>query len=590
MKIFKKDKTDSKSNIKKQNISIYLISLVVIILVNILVSLWFFRIDLTAEKRYSLSKSTKNIIKSLDDIVYFRVYLDGDIPPGFKRLSKEARELLNEYSAYSDKIKYEFIDPSANRDAKELRAFYNELVKKGLQPTQLQDRKADGVKTQVLFPGAIVTYKQKELPIQLLATNINIPSEEVLNISIQNLEYNFTSTINKLTQKNKARIAFTAGNGELELDEVADITRDLQEFYHVERIEIDEQINALRNFEMDSITGNTLVWNKYDLLIIAKPSKPFSDKDKFIIDQYVMNGGSVLWMVDPVFASMDSLQGEPETIGIINDLNLDDMFFRYGIRMNTNLIQDMNALPIPIVTGKMGDKAQQQFIPWYYFPIITPISDQNIQIDHPIVKNLNSIKTEFISTIDTVGSHPLSKSILLTSSRYTKIVQAPIIINLNILKVRPDEREFDKRYLPVAVLVEGEFKSLYEGRITHQMDTSSLIKFMSEGKEAKQIFIADGDIIKNQIDRRGPLPLGYDKYTQLDFGNKEFLMNCINYLVGDDDLIQVRSREIKLRLLDKTKMLKKKTTWQVYNILMPLMVVILMGGILVYYRRRKYTK
>jgi ABC-2 type transport system permease protein len=161
---------------------------------------------------------------------------------------------------------------------------------------------------------------------------------------------------------------------------------------------------------------------------------------------------------------------------------------------------------------------------------------------------------------------------------------------LNILKVRPDEREFDKRYLPVAVLVEGEFKSLYEGRITHQMDTSSLIKFMSEGKEAKQIFIADGDIIKNQIDRRGPLPLGYDKYTQLDFGNKEFLMNCINYLVGDDDLIQVRSREIKLRLLDKTKMLKKKTTWQVYNILMPLMVVILMGGILVYYRRRKYTK
>lgn len=573
-----------KRGLKQNNLTVFVVSIIAIFILNILCSFWFFRIDLTAEKRYSLSKSTKNILKELDDVVYFKVYLEGDFPAGFKKLSKETRELLDEYRAYSDNIQYEFIDPSEGRDEKETKAFYNELYKKGIQPTRLQDRKADGVKTQVIFPGALVTYKQKEIPLQLLSTNINTPPEEVLNISIQNLEYNITSTITKLTKKNKSKIAFIEGHGELEPIEVADIAKDLGEFYQIERVTIDEKVNSLRNFEYDSTNGKVNIWNKYQLLIIAKPTKPFSDKDKFIIDQFVMRGGSVLWLIDPVFASMDSLRGNAETYGIINDINLDDMFFRYGVRFNSNLLQDMNALPIPIVTGQMGNKPQQEFIPWYYFPIITPLSE------NPIVKNLNSIKTEFISSIDTVGTLPLKKEVLLTSSKYTKIVQAPIIINLNILKLKPDQREFTSRFLPVSILVEGEFKSLFEGRIAPEVDTSSLIQYVKQGKKAKMIFVSDGDMIKNQVDKIGPLPLGYDRYTQLNFGNKEFLLNAVNYLMGDDDLMQVRARDIKLRLLDKTKLLKNELYWKVFNVSMPLLIVILLGIAMVYYRKFKYTR
>ena len=581
-----KIKTDKKTflNLKRLNITNFILSLLLIIFINIIGSFWFFRVDLTSEKRYSLSKSTKNIIKQLDDVVYLKVYLKGDFPASFKKLAKETRELLDEYRAYSDNIQYEFIDPSEGRDEKEMRAFYNELVRKGLIPTQLQDRKVDGVKTQVIFPGALVTYKQKELPLQLLSSNINIPPEEIMNISIQNLEYNITSLINKLSRKNKPSIAFVEGQGELELMEVADITRELQEFYIVERIKLDEKVNALRNYEFDSINGNIVSWNKYDLLIIAKPSKPFSEKNKFIIDQHVMRGGSILWLVDPVFASMDSLQGAAETIGIINELNLEDMFFRYGVRFNTNLLQDINALPIPIITGKMGNMPNQQFIPWFYFPIITPI------FDHPIVKNLNAIKTEFISSIDTVGTMPLKKQVLLTSSRYTKIVQAPILINLNILKIKPDEREFTMRYLPVSLLVEGEFRSLFEGRVPVELDTSAFIQFINNGKPAKMIFVADGDVIKNQVDNHGPLPLGYDRYTKLTFGNKEFLLNAINYFVGDEDLMQVRAREIKLRLLDKTKLSKNKVYWQMFNIFAPIMVVLVLGLFMLYFRKYKYAR
>lgn len=584
MKEDKKIDKIPKFNLKRLNVSHFILSILLIVIVNVIGYFWFFRLDLTDEKRYSLSESTKNILKQLDDVVYFKVYLKGDYPAGFKRLAKESRELLDEYRAYSDNIQYEFIDPSEGRDDGEMRAVYNELARKGLQPTQLQDRKVDGVKTQVIFPGALVTYKQRELPLQLLSSNINVPPDEIMNISIQNLEYNITSVINKLSQKKKPSIAFIEGQGELDLLEVADITRELQEFYLVERIVLDEKVNALRNFEYDSINGNVVTWNKFDLLIIAKPSKPFSEKNKFIIDQHVMRGGSVLWLVDPVFASMDSLKGSAETIGIINDLNLDDMFFRYGVRMNTNLLQDMNALPIPIITGKMGNMPNQQFIPWFYFPIITPV------LEHPIVKNLNAIKSEFISSIDTVGSLPLKKEILLTSSMYTKIVQAPIIINLNILKIKPDEREFTYRYLPVSVLVEGEFSSLFEGRVSAEFDTSSMIQYVSHGKPAKMIFVADGDIIKNQVDKQGPLPLGYDRYSQMTFGNKEFLLNAINYLLGDEDLMQVRAREIKLRLLDKTKLSKNKTYWQVFNILMPIFAIFILGLVMLYYRKFKYAR
>jgi len=575
----------NRKNVRKANILQLVVAFLFIILMNIIGSFLFYRIDLTTEKRFTLSKATREMVKNLDDVVYFKIYLEGDFPAPFKRLQKETKEILNEFRAYSDNIQYEFVNPSEGNDKRATGMLYNQLVKKGIVPTQLQNRAADGVETKVIFPGAIVTYKQKELPLQLLMSNINLGTEDVLNASIQTLEYNIASVIKKLQTTTKPKIAFIEGHGELDLDHVFSITNDLKPFYDIERVRLDGQINALREFSLDSISGKTSIWNKYSAIIIAKPDSVFTQKDKFIIDQYVMRGGNVLWLVDPVFAEMDSMSAKGETIGIINELNLSDMFFKYGVRLNTNLLQDLNAVPIPIMTGKVGNQPQMEMIPWFFFPIITPLTN------HPISKNLNSLRTEFVSSIDTVGDPAIRKTILLTTSQYTKLINVPAIISLNVLKHKPDKREFGLNSVPVAVLCEGNFTSVFKDRMDGDMDTNKLIAFIDKAQRpSKMVFVSDGDVIKNQMSKQGPLPLGYDKYTQMNFGNKDFILNVMNYLCGDETLMQVRAREVKNRPLDPTKIQRDKFYWQMFNIATPLILIILMGILFAYLRKRKYSK
>ncbi len=580
-----KNRLFNRKNIRRINVLQLTIAFAFLLLINVISSFLFYRVDLTAEKRFTLSKATREMLKDLDDVVYFKIYLDGDFPAGFKRLQKETKEILNEFRAYSDNIQYEFVNPAEGKEKRELGMFYNQLVKKGLVPTQLQNRTADGVETKVIFPAALVTYKNKELPLQLLMNNINMGSEDVLNASIQSLEYNIASVIRKLQTSVKPKIAFIEGHGELEADQVYSIANDLNTFYDIERIRLDGQINSLRDMKMDSVSGKVMVKNKYQAIIIAKPDSVFTQEDKFIIDQYVMRGGNILWLVDPVFAQMDSMSSKGETIGIVNELNLTDMFFRYGVRFNTNLLQDLNALPIPIMTGKIGNQPRMEMITWFYFPIITPLTN------HPITKNLNSLRTEFISSMDTVGDPAIKKSVLLTTSRYTKMVNAPMIISLNVLKKKPDKREFGLNSLPVSILCEGNFTSLFKDRLEGEMDTNKLISFVSKSeKPSKMVFVSDGDVIKNQISKDGPLPLGYDKYSQMSFGNKDFILNVMNYLCGDETLMQVRAREVKIRLLDNTKIQRDKFYWQMFNIATPLIIIIVMGLLLTFYRKRKYSK
>lgn len=585
MKSTEKKSFFNRRNVRKINIIQLVVAFVFLILFNVISSFIFYRLDLTAEKRFTLSKATKEMLKELDDIVYFKIYLDGDFPAGFKRLQKETKEILNEFRAYSDNIQYEFVNPTEGKDKRELGLLYNQLVKKGIEPTQMQNRTAEGVETKVVFPGAIVTYKNRELPLQLLMSNMSLGSEDVLNASIQTLEYNIASVIKKLQNPVKPKIAFIEGHGELDVNQVMSISNDLNSFYEIERVRLDGQINSLRVFQMDSVSGKTAISNKYKAIIIAKPDSTFTQQDKFIIDQYVMRGGNILWLVDPVFAEMDSMNAKGETIGIPNELNLTDMFFRYGVRMNNNLLQDLNALPIPIMTGKMGNQPQMEMISWLYFPILTPLTN------HPITKNLNSIRTEFISSIDTVGDPDIKKSVLLTTSRYTKMVNAPAIISLNVLKIKPDKREFGLNSLPVSVLCEGMFTSVFKDRLTGDMDTNNMIAFIEKSKTAsKMVFVADGDIIKNQFSKQGPLPLGYDKYTQMNFGNKDFILNVMNYLCGDETLMQVRAREVKIRLLDNNKILRNKFYWEMFNIATPLVIIFLMGLVLMFLRKKKYSK
>ena len=579
---------EKKTNIKSANLTQFALGVIIIILLNIIGSYVFTRIDLTTEKRYSLSDATKKMLDNIHDLVFFRVYLEGEFPAGFKRLTRETKEMLDEMRAYNPNIEYEFINPSQNPDDRERQKIYRQLVEKGLSPTDLKVKTKDGTSTKIIFPGAIASYHGHEMPVELLLSQRTATPEEILNNSIENLEFSLADAIRKLVANHRPKIAFIEGHGELNQKETADITLAFRDYYTVERITLNEQLNSLtKRTLLDSINNKYSITNKYDAIIIAKPDSAFSEKDKFIIDQYIMRGGKVLWLVDPVFASMDSLQVNFETMGISMDLHLTDMFFKYGVRLNNNLVMDLNALQIPIKVGEMGNQPQFDFFPWYYFPILTPTSD------HPIVRNLNAIKTEFISSIDLVNDNPqIKKTILLSSSRYSRTVNVPAEITLAILGEKPDERLYNKQHIPVGVLLEGQFESLYANRLPPEITDDKGIGFQETSKNTKMIVIADGDIIKNQMQLSNgnyiPLPLGYDKYTGQQFGNKELILNTMNYLTDDSGLISIRSKELKLRLLDRTKVEKERTYWQVLNTIVPVILVLIFGLIQAYFRKRKY--
>ncbi|MEI7983698.1 MAG: Gldg family protein, partial [Bacteroidota bacterium] len=359
-----------------------------------------------------------------------------------------------------------------------------------------------------------------------------------------------------------------------------DLQNSLSAFYTVDRVTINHKINSLA-VRIKSDSTHDVLLNKYRAIIIAKPLKPFDEKDKFLIDQFIMRGGKVLWLIDPVFASMDSLQKYNTTIGIPNDINLEDMLFNYGVRLNLNLVQDMNALQIPVKTGQVGNQPQFDFFKWYFFPVLIP------SLNHPVVNGLNAVKTEFISSLDTVTARGIRKTFLLFTSPYSRTVNAPALIDLEILRERPDERLFNKGPQPVAVLLEGEFTSAFLYRIPPELTGNPGLGFRSKSRYTKMIVIADGDIAKNDFSQKEgyPLPLGYDQYSRETFGNKDLVMNAINFLCDDSGLISVRSRELKLRMLDGNRIVKQRLFWQLINVLFP--VLLILGFGIARYRIRK---
>ncbi|MEI6747555.1 MAG: gliding motility-associated ABC transporter substrate-binding protein GldG [Bacteroidales bacterium] len=578
---------DTRKDIKRNNIIQLLLGLMIIVLLNVIGSFLFTRLDLTAERRYSLSDATKKMLRNLDDVVYFKVYLEGEFPAGFKRLRNETREMLDEFRAYSDNIQYEFINPSGNPDKRERNNLYQQLVTAGLNPTDLQVKTNDGTSRQVVFPGALITYKNRELPLELLNSQIGVAPEQVLNNSVQQLEYNISSVIRKLSVPNKPKLAFIIGHGELSEMGTTDIRQALGEYYTVERIKIDGKINSLsERVTVDSLHVN--IRNKYKAIIIAKPDSAYNEKDKFIIDQFVMRGGKVLWLIDPVDATMDSLQNSRQTVGALNETNLEDQLFNYGVRLNGNLLVDISCLPIPMVTGMTDNKPQTTFVPWFFFPVIIPTSQ------HPIVRNLNAVKCEFASSLDTIVKPGIKKTLLLTTSKYSRALNAPVIISLDMARQDPDPSQFNQPNQHVAVLLEGKFESLFLNRIPPAIAEDRSIGFLPESEKTAMIIVSDGDVIRNQV-RFGQngyetLPLGFDRFTGQSFGNKDFIMNAINYLCDDSGLISARSRELKLRMLDITRIKDEKLKWQLINVILPIVLVVLFGFVQNVIRRRRYSR
>ena len=579
---------NKRKNLKKNQIVSFVVAVVIVVLVNVIGSFVFTRFDLTSEKRYTLSPTTKEILNGLNDYVYFKVYLEGEFPAGFKKLRRETKEMLDEFRAYTKYIDYEFINPAESNDPAEIKEIRTQLYRAGLNPTNVSVRNNDGSSQElVIWPGALVSYRNDtEIAVDLLENQLGKSSEDALNASMQNLEFRLIDAVKKVTRMMKPNIAFIEGHGELGEQEVYDIVQSLAQNYNVGRVQIDGKIDALihrtQNEEKD-----VKAFPSYDAIIIAKPTEPFDEKDKFLIDQYIMHGGKVLWLVEPVYATMDSLQSQESTIGLEQDLNLDDMLFKYGVRLNRDLLLDLTCAALPVRTGQMAGQAQLEFFRWFYFPLLQAASD------HPMVRHMNAIKADFVSSMDaTTSANGIEQIPLLKTSDYTKVSGAPVFITLAMLRQAPDRRMFSSKGKNVAYLLKGSFPSLYANRIPQEIVDDQATDFMEESKPTAMIVVADGDIIRNQIDikRKTPLPLGYDQYTQNTYANKEFIENAISYLVDGEGLIDIRSRELKVRLLDVTKVNQERGKWQVINTLVPIALIIALGFVMAFIRKKKYSK
>ncbi len=559
-----------KINLRRRHLIQLAAGLLIIISVNQIGSAWFSRIDLTAEKRHSLTKATRQMLKDLDDIVYFRIYLEGNFPAEFKRLQNQTREVLDEFRAFSDLVHYEFIDPTLAGDRRQVERVYDFLIDMGIQPTQVQIRADDASSQQVIFPGAIASYRGKEVSVQLLQDQMGLPAELVINNSAQLLEYSFVSAIYQLTADASKTVGFLSGIGEPDPVFLGDITHALEAYYNVEFINENDLLDELQHI-------NTLV--------VTRPTQAFSETNKFLIDQYIMQGGAVLWLMDPVLASMDSLQLPPhESMGQAWPVNLDDVFFGYGVRLNANLLQDLQCAPIAVTTGYMGDRPQINLLPWPFFPMVSPATK------HPVVANLNLVRTEFVSSLDTIEVAGIDKTILLQSSPYTRIMPVPVHIALSMLQNPIDEFLFRNPPQAVAVLLEGNFQSLFTNRIA-PVNLPASVAFREQSVFTSMIVVSDADIILNQVNAAGqPLALGYDRYTGETYGNKDFILNAINYLTDDSGIIEARAKEIRLRLLDKTLLASNKTGIQLINILLPITMVLIFGISRMLVRKKYYTR
>jgi len=542
-------------------------TLLFVVILNILGSWYFVRIDLTEEKRYTIKQQTKDLLKNLDDVVYVEVYLEGELNPGFERFKKSIRETLEEFRIYSDdRIQYTFTDPNLAMGEKARSEFIAELNAKGIAPRNVIENK-DGQRVEKLvFPGALVSYGGMETGVMLLKGNAMQGSQQVLNQAIEGVEYELANAIHKLTNMNRKKVGFITGHGELSGLAIASFENALSEQY---------DIGAVGLTSKEKLAD-------YDALVLAKPTQSFSNRDKYNLDQYLMRGGRLLLLLDRLDAVMDSASSD-NYFAFPYDLNLDDQLFKYGVRINQDLIQDRVSGRYPIVVSNAG-KPQIMQMEWPFFPLI------NQYADHPITRNLDASLVKFTSSIDTIKAVGIKKTPLLFSSSYSRKAVAPVKVGVNDLRNQLQSNDFNAGKIPVAYLLEGMFTSVFKNRFAPEGADAS--GFLSESAATKLIVIADGDIIRNDVNPRDGVvqPLGFDPFSQYTFANQDLLLNSIAYLMEEDGLIKARNKEIKIRPLDKEKIKEERLFWQVMNLLVPLLLVVAFGWSRSYWRKLKYSK
>jgi ABC-2 type transport system permease protein len=539
--------------------------LVAIVLVNIIASFAFFRIDLTEEKRYTIKPQTRQILEKLDDKVFVEVYLEGELNAGFTRLKRAIRETLEEFRIYSgNRIRYTFIDPAEAKSSKARGEFMADLAAKGIQPTNVIDKQNGQRVEKLIFPGALLSYGGEEVGVMLLKGSKAAPAEEEINQSIEGLEFELASAIYNLSNNDRKTVGVVKGHGELDSLQAAGLYNLLQDVYEVS----DVRLSA----------GDI---GSFDALIIAKPAKRFSDTDLFALDQYIMGGGRVLFMIDKLEASMDSA-ANADYFAFPYDLGLDEMLFRYGVRINMDLIQDQHAAFFPVVTGQSGPAARMQLIEWPFFPLIIQFAD------HPVTRNLDAVVAKFVSTIDTVKAPGIRKTPLLFSSRYSTTIAAPVRVNLNEFREQNDDR-FQKSFLPAGYLLEGSFSSLFKNRFLPEGLEKE--NFLEKSSPTKLMVISDGDLAGSEVNTRTgkAYPLGFDPYANYTYANGYLILNMLAYMTDENGLIMARNKEVRIRPLDRNKISDEKTGWQLLNLVAPILLIVVFGIIRTMVRRKRYT-
>jgi gliding-associated putative ABC transporter substrate-binding component GldG/gliding motility-associated ABC transporter permease protein GldF len=539
-----------------------------LLVINVFAQSIYKRFDLTKDQRYTLSQSVLDIIKDVDSPIIIDVFLEGDFPSEFRRLQTETKQLLEEFSVYNSNIIFNFINPL--EDDKSRDTNIRNLNQRGLTPLQLSVNENGKSSQEVIFPWALASYNNQTVQIPLLKNTIGASAKDMVNNSVQQLEYAFADGFSKLVHPKRRKVAVLRGNGQLENKYIADFVKTLRDYYFI------------APFTLDSVASNVQQTldklEVFDLIINAKPTQVFSEEEKLVLDQFIMNGGKSLWLIDKVTIDKDSLYNDAgKSFAVARDLNLTDFFFKYGVRINPVLVNDLYSAPITLAIGE-GSEAQFQPVQWQYSPLASGANN------HPIVNNINLVKFDFANKIDTLKNE-ISKTILLKSSPLSKLLGTPIEISLDVITKQPDRTTFTNGNQTLAVLLEGEFTSVYNNRVK----PFKLSDEKNKSAATKMIVIADGDVIKNDVGRKGSQELGFDKWTGQTYGNKEFLLNAVNYLLDDGGLINIRSKEIAIAFLDSEKITAQKAKWQLINIVLPLMLLGVFGFIFNFYRKKKYT-
>ncbi len=558
-----------KNNFKKIATTVALV-----VVLNLAGHFVFKRFDLTADKRYTLSKTSLEIVSEVKEPLYVDVFLEGEFPGEFKKLQTETQQLLEEFKAENPNIIFQFVNPLEDEDKKD--KTMQSFMERGMTPVNVTVNDKGQQTQEMVFPWAVATCGNRSVKVPLLKNMMGASTAEKVVSSVQHLEYAFANAINTVAKAKQKKVAVIKGNGELHDILIADFVKSVRDNYYI------------GTFTLDSVAKNPTeslkYLKKYDLAVIAKPTEAFTDEEKEVLDQFIVNGGKTLWLVDQVNMEMDSLYNQNgANLAFPRDLGLNDMFFKYGIRLRPDLIKDIMATPIALATGEQGSATQYTQYPWFFSPLIYPSQGTK----HPIVSNLDGIKFEFTSPIEPL-KNDIKKTVLLHSSPYSKLIGTPSEVNLRMVSERPEQKEFTGTgNFPVAVLLEGKFHSVYENRVLPFKDPT----WKSVGKDNKMIVISDGDVIKNQLDKNfQPLELGYDKWTNNLYANKEFVMNCVNYLLDDNGLINIRSKEVDLPILDKEKVYSNYTSSQVVTVAIPIVILLLFGVVFTFLRKRKYSR